>query len=53
MCYHKSVYALLNHRVHDVIDEIVDPIAHPGPAEAVLPPEEANSIPLGGLIEWS
>ena len=51
MYYHRSLYTLWNHRVHSVIDDITGPVACAGEAEPLA--EEANSIPLGELIEWT
>ena len=51
MYYHKSVYTLLNRRVHSVIDDIISLLACASTAEATTPVEEANQIPPGWLIE--
>ena len=53
MYYHKLVYTLLNRHVHNVIDDIIGQVAHAGNPEAAPPTEEANQVPLGGLIEWT
>ena len=50
MNYHRSGYILLNHHVHSIIDDITDPVARVGPAEATPPADEANQIPLRRLI---
>ena len=47
------MYTFLNHLVYSVIDDITGPVAHAGTVEAAPPMEEANEIPLGGLIEWT
>ena len=47
------MYTLLNRRVYGVIDDIIGQVARPDNTEAVPPTEEANQVPLGGLIEWT
>ena len=47
------VYILLNHRVHGITDDITGSVARVGPSETVPTTEEAHSLPLGSLAEWT
>ena len=53
MYYHRPMYTLLNRHVHSVINNITGQVARGGNPEAAPPAEEANQVPLGGLIEWT
>lgn len=51
MCNHRSIYTLLNCRIHSVIDDIIGPTARAGHAQATAP-ADITPVPPRELVEW-